>query len=284
MTEQTTGSIQRGSFELDYRIEGAGQDVIVIGDTVYYPRTFSDDLREHLRLIFFSHRGFGKAIAPFTSADFELDLIADDIEALRRHVGLGQVTILGHSGHGHMALAYAKRYPEHVSHVVLLALSPGSNPASFQAADRYLEDSVCPERKAALAVSMSHLEEDIAADPSRRFIHYVLRSGPRIWYDHTFDATHLWDSVRVIPEMFDHVWGTLFQTIDIAQGLDELDAPVFLGLGRYDYWNPPHLWEPVRDAFTNLRIRVFEQSGHTPQLEDAAQFDRELLAWLSNAI
>ncbi len=281
MSKQLTGKIQRGNFKLDYRIEGTGTDVIVIGDTNYYPKTFSEELRQHLRLIFFSHRGFGKTTAPFTHADFELDLIADDIEALRQYLGLGQVTILGHSGHGHMALAYAKRYSEYISKVILLALSPDSSPASFRAADQYLEDSVCPERKTALATSMSNLEANIDADPSRRFIHYALCSGPRIWYDYTFDATPMWDGVHVIPEMFDYVWGTLFQTIDITHVLDQITTPVFLGLGRYDYWNPPHLWESVRDAFSQLHFRVFEQSGHTPQLENATQFNRELLEWLA---
>jgi len=40
----------------------------------------------------------------------------------------------------------------------------------------------------------------------------------------------------------------------------------------------------MRDAFANLRIRVFEKSGHTPQLEEAAYFDRELINWLSTEV
>ena len=84
----------------------------------------------------------------------------------------------------------------------------------------------------------------------------------------------------VIPEMFDYVWGSLFKTLDITEGLAALDVPVFVGLGRYDYWNPPHLWDAVRGHFRRLRLRIFERSGHTPQLEEADAFDRELLAWL----
>ncbi|MBZ0286062.1 MAG: alpha/beta hydrolase [Anaerolineae bacterium] len=268
-------------FELNYRIEGAGRDVIVVGSTVYYPRTLSAHLREHLRLIFMDHRGFGAATAPFTDADFELDVLVEDIEKMRRELNLDKVVMMGHSGHGYMALAYAKRYPQHVSHLVLLAQSPASSSASFAAADRYLEESVCPERKALLAEQLALLDTDIQADPNRRFIHYSLRSAPKIWYDYRYDSRHLWEGVTVIPEMFDYVWGKLFRTIDIADGLDRLTMPVFLGLGRYDYWNPPHLWEAVRDRFADLRIRVFEKSGHTPQLEEPDRFDAELLGWLA---
>jgi proline iminopeptidase len=278
-------SIQQGSvtvdgFELGYSIEGSGPNALVIGSAVYYPRTFSAHLREHLRLIFVDHRGFGKAIAPYSNASFELNVLIDDIEMARQALGLDKVIIVGHSGHAYLALEYAKAYPQHVSHVVLLAISPDSTVESFAAADQYLEESVDPERKAALADSLSHLAADLQADPKRGFIHRSIRSGPRIWYDYTYDARHLWAGVETNTEMFDYVWGKLFRELDITVGLEDLKLPVLLGLGRYDYWNPPHLWNVVREKFHDLRIRVFEKSGHTPQLEQPDDFDRELLAWL----
>ncbi|MBL8164532.1 MAG: alpha/beta hydrolase [Anaerolineae bacterium] len=280
MSTHDQPSLHVAGFDLPYLIEGTGRPVIVIGDTNYYPRTFSAALRQHLQMIFMSHRGFGRATAPFTSADFELDVLVDDIEALRQHLNLAQVIIVGHSGHGYIALEYAKKYPQHVSHVVLLALSPDSTFASFQTADQYLEESVCPERKTALAESLNRLPAAIEAQPERAFILRMLHSGPRIWYDYTYDASHLWEGVEIIPAMFDYVWGTLFRTLDITTGLESVTPPVFLGLGRYDYWNPPHLWERCRGQFHDLRMRVFERSGHTPQLEEQAAFDRELLRWL----
>lgn len=276
-----SGTLVSGGFTLGYSIEGRGPDALVIGSAVYYPRTFSQNLRQHLRMIFVDHRGFGMAPGAFTHADFELDVLVDDLENLRQALGLNKVIVIGHSGHAYMALHYAKKYPENVSHVVMLATSPDGSAASFQAADRYFDESVNPTRKALYACAMQHLADDINADPQHRFIHYSLRSGARIWYDPTYDARPLWKGVRVIPEMFDYVWGQLFRDIDITDGLERVTVPVFLGLGRYDFWNPPHLWEPLRDRFHDLRVRVFEQSGHTPQLEESALFDQELLAWLA---
>lgn len=274
------GTVPVAGFELGYSIEGSGPTALVIGSAVYYPRTFNDHLRQHLRLVFVDHRGFGNATAPYTEADFLLDTLLEDVEAVRQALGLGQVIIVGHSGHGYLALEYAKKYPQHVSHIVLIALSPDSTPASFEAADRYFEESVDPQRKALYAESMAHLESDIAADPQHRFIHYSLRSGPRIWFDPTYDARTLWQGLNVNPEMFDYVWGRLFRELDIFTGLDALEQPVFVALGRYDFWNPPQLWEAARPHVRDLRIRVFERSGHTPQYEQPDDFDRELLAWL----
>lgn len=275
-----SGTLNRDGFELRFTIEGRGLTVLVIGSSIYYSRTFSAPLRQHLRFIFADHRGFGTATRSYADSDFTLDKLVEDVEALRNHLNLGRVVVLGHSGHAYIALEYAKRYPQHVSNVVLLAASPDSRQTTFDAADRYFEESVAPERKAGYAAQIGQLAADIEADPSRRFIHYSLRSGPRIWFDYNYDASWLWQDVTVIPEMFDYVWGNVFRKLDIQVRLADLKLPVFVGLGRYDYWNPPYLWDLVRTQFHDLRIRVFEQSGHTPQLEEPALFDLELLAWL----
>lgn len=41
------------------------------------------------------------------------------------------------------------------------------------------------------------------------------------------------------------------------------------------------MWEKIRSYFNNLTIRFFEKSGHTPQFEEAEQFNAELLQWLN---
>ncbi len=39
-------------------------------------------------------------------------------------------------------------------------------------------------------------------------------------------------------------------------------------------------WDPIRPKFRDLTVRVFEESGHTPQYEVPALFDAELLRWM----
>lgn len=274
------GSINVDNFRLKYCIEGKGPDALVIGSALYYPRTFSTNLRNHLRLAFIDHRGFSDAPSHITSREFTLDVILDDIEKMRKQLGLSRIPVIGHSGHGYMALEYAKKYPDAVSHIILIAMSPDSSPDSFSAADRYFQESVCPERKDLLSKNLVSLQTEIDANPEQAFITRALKFGPMIWYDPNFDATHLWQDVKVIPEIMDYLWSKVFREINITKHLDQLNIPVFLGLGRYDYWNPPYLWEKIRLYFNDLTIRVFEKSGHTPQFEESELFDNELLQWL----
>lgn len=281
MSDARQGVIACDGFNLQFRVEGEGRPVLVVGSALYYPRCFSGDLRRHLKLAFMDHRGFASGNACTDKAQYALPLLIDDIERLRSQLGLGEVVILGHSGHGFMALEYAKAYPQHVSHVVMLNVAPDYSPAGHAAAERYLDESVCPERKALLAQNMAKLPAAIAAAPEKAFVTYCLLTGPKSWFDPTYDAAPLWAGVETNMTMFDHVWGEIFRDIDITRGLEALDRPVFLGLGRHDFLvPPPWRWEAVREKFRDLTIRVFERSSHAPFLEEPALFDAELLGWL----
>jgi proline iminopeptidase len=278
----TRRTIHSGPFELAYSIEGDGTPALVIGSAVYYARIFSQNLRQSLKLVCADHRGFAQPTGAYVASDYTLDVVIDDIDLVRRHLGLEKVIIIGHSGHGYMALEYAKRYPQHVSHVVMIATGPSHSATHQAATEQYWQESVCPERKAKLDADLAGLPAEIEAAPEKRFVTFCVRMGARTWYDHMFDAAPLWEGVHVNMPVFDHLWGEAFRDINIAQGLDRLDGPVFLGLGRYDYLVAPYAtWIPYRESFKDLIVRVFEKSGHTPPLEESALFDAELLQWLS---
>ena len=277
------GTIRSGRFDLAYSVEGDGTPALVIGSAVYYPRVFSQALRQSLKLIFADHRGFAQRSGDVPPSEYTLDVVLADIDLVRRHLGLEKVIVVGHSGHGYMALEYAKRYPQHVSHVVMIATGPSHSATHNAATEQYWQESVCPVRKAKLESDLAGLAAEIEAAPDRRFVTFCVRMGARSWYDYGFDAAPLWEGVQVNMPVFDHLWGEAFRDIDIAQNLDRLDIPVFLALGRYDYLVAPYAtWEPYRSSFKDLTVRVFEKSGHTPQLEESALFDAELLSWLSS--
>ena len=115
MSAKTTAikTFKAGGFQLQYCQDGKGLPAIVVGSALYYPRTFSQHIRKHLRFTYMDHRGFAPHPGhSLTQAEYELEVIIDDIEHLRQHLGLDQIVIIGHSGHGFMALEYAKKYPK----------------------------------------------------------------------------------------------------------------------------------------------------------------------------
>src|SRR3546814_5831960 len=116
MSSRECGAIQSDGFNLQYIVEGQGRPVIVVGSSLYYARTFSAGLRRHLKLAFMDHRGFAPGNTRTDIVQYAMDLLVDDIERVRQRLGLERIVIIGHSGHAFMALEYARKYPQHVSH------------------------------------------------------------------------------------------------------------------------------------------------------------------------
>jgi proline iminopeptidase len=169
-----------------------------------------------------------------------------------------------------MAIKYALKYPQHVSHLVLIAISPKE---SFSEGDMYFETLASPERKTLLIKNMSN--------PKNDFIGRMLTYGPMLWYQHDYDATVLWEGLNVNVDIVGYLWGKLFMQIDISDDAAKIQTPVFVALGKYDFFNPYYLWNECQNKFKDITIKVLEQAGHTPQLEKPEEFDSELLRWLS---
>src|SRR5579863_5918918 len=76
-------------------------------------------LSHRMQLVYFDHRGQGRSDRG-DPATYTLDENVEDMEALRRHLGLGPIVSIGTSYGGMVAMAHAARYPEAVSHLILI--------------------------------------------------------------------------------------------------------------------------------------------------------------------
>lgn len=78
----------------------------------------------------------------------------------------------------------------------------------------------------------------------------------------------------------ERLFGELSNTYDLAQGPGEVTVPVLIAHGRYHYVVPYTLWEEHGHKLPRHTFSLFEQSGHTPPLEEQERFDQTLLAWM----
>jgi proline iminopeptidase len=279
---RATGTIDSGGFQLQYIAEGEGHPILVIGSALYDDRVFSRELRRKNKWYFADHRGFG--VAPKLEVDnsvFDLDVLLDEIETIRQQLSLEDFFIVGHSGHAFLAIEYAKKYSRFVKGVVMTGCGPSNSDERRKASIEYFERTASMQRKENFEKGMKSLAGKIEAEPDKRFVHYCLCAGAQGWFDHTFDATSLWEGLSTNMQMFDYVWGSVFRDLDIRRGLENFDKPVFLALGRYDYLTgPPELWNNIKPHFRNLTESIFEQSAHCPQYEQPVEFNEALLRWL----
>ena len=277
-----SGSLRVDGGLLRYVVEGSGTPTLVIGSAIYYPRTFSQRLRASLRMAFLDVRHFAENDPPFGLGRVTLDTYTDDIEAIRRELGFQRVVVVGHSHMGNLALEYAKRFPSRVSHVVLIGSPPLEVSQTISAANAYWEDHASEHRKAALRNNHDALNPGALARlaPKQAYVVEYVADGPKYWYDTTCNASSLWLGVPVNLDIIKTFRSFFSNGYQLRWDPESLKAPVLVVMGRHDYAVPPVLWDDVRPRLRNLTFHVFEESGHTPQLEEPERFDRVLLEWI----
>jgi len=270
-------------FDLTYCVKGQGKQIVVIGSSVYYPRLFSENLYKHFQFYFLDHRGFVKSPGELKQEDYILDKIVEDIEATRQFLKLENFIILGHSGHAFMALSYAKKYPQYIEKIILLNSAPTNSQERQQQSFSYFNETAGAERKRQFEHDIAFLENDIQNDPERRFVHMCLRMGAHSFYDYTFDATDMWEGVYTNMQIIDYLWGVSFAERNLIHLLADVEKPVLVGLGRYDYLVAPvSLWDSIDGLYKNVKKVIFEKSGHNPMYEEPETFDRVLISWINN--
>ena len=77
-------------------------------------------LEPQLRMVYYDQRGSGKSQRP-TDRNYSLATLVEDVEALRRTLGADKIAVIGHSFGGILALEYSAKYPDHVSHLIVVS-------------------------------------------------------------------------------------------------------------------------------------------------------------------
>ena len=120
-------TIKINDTEIFYSKCGSGIPFLVmhggLGLDHTYFRPELDRLGDHLQLIYFDYRGHGRSGRPATNT-ITWEQLADDAEELRKTLGYDKIGGIGHSGGGFVALNYVIKYPQNLSHLILMNTFP----------------------------------------------------------------------------------------------------------------------------------------------------------------
>jgi len=81
--------------------------------------------RKH-RLIFIDERGSGRSQRLQDASQYTVENMVEDVEDVRVALGLGKISLLGHSYGGVLAQAYALKYQANLSHLILNSTFPST--------------------------------------------------------------------------------------------------------------------------------------------------------------
>lgn len=253
--------------------------IVILGSAIYYPRLFQHDLYKNLHLIFVDHRGFTQA--PEHNTSHTLQDIVNDIEQIRITLNINEMFLLGHSGHGFMAMAYAEQYPQYVKGIILSNLAPTNTQERQDGSIAFFESTASEERKAYFYSEISKLNDDIQNNPDHRFSHINIRMQAHSFYDFTYDGAYLWQNVPNNMPALDYLWGIEFTKFETAHFFKTWHKPLLLMLSDYDFLvSPISLWHDICHN-ANISPIMFNQSGHNPMLEEPEKYYAQLLSFVS---
>ncbi len=264
--------------KLRYVVEGSGIPCIVVNG-VHYQRVFSKDLRRRLKLVFVDFRHSSETEAAAKLDDIALDTLLDDIDQVRKALGFDRVAVMGHSLPSLIALEYARKYPEHTSHLILIGSPPYMIMPKEQEA--FWESDASEARKSADKHNLERItDEDLKkAAPGTAWKLMFVRNGAHYWYDPSYDSSWMLEGIALNMNLMPRVAG-LFRDYDFGKRAPRTTVPIFLAQGRYDYLVPYHTWDGRKDSFPNLSYNLFEKSGHYPMFEEPALFEKKLFEWM----
>ena len=280
--QATQGSVSVDGIELPYVIEGTGIPCLVTNNALAMRRALSPELRKTFRFIFTDMR----AMVPYNKTyDLEkvtLDTFLDDLELVRAATGIDKVCVFGHSIGGLFAYEYARKYPQHATHVVMNGTPAFYNDKLSGLIREYWAANASEERKTALKQNVERMKDAIASEPhGRQRIASYIMNGPRYFFDPSYDCAWLFEGEYWSPELFDRIFGVVMLGYDIAER-PKLTAPIFLSLGRHDYVVPYVCWDGIKESIPGLSFNLFDKSGHYAPLEERELFDSKLVEWIKS--
>jgi proline iminopeptidase len=236
------------------------------------------------RVIFIDERGSGKSEKLEDPKGYTVENMVEDVEAVRAHLGLGKISLLGHSYGGVLAEAYAFKYQANLSHLVL-----GSTFHSTKALNDVfvqMKAHMTPElrqridamEKAGLYGHGKAYEQNrYAADYmiaawGEGYFPYIYQKHPDPGYDPVSPGGTAWDLYR-------EMWGSHGEfvvdgnltSVEYADRLPTIKVPTLITVGDHDEV-APSIAEAIHAGIPGSKLVILPQSGHMTFVDQPGLF------------
>lgn len=235
---------------------------------------------DRFTLVFYDQRCNGRSTGADTSSMTWENLTAD-AEALRQQLGFERWAVLGHSFGGMVALEYALRYPQHLSHLVLVDTCGESRWAQEHAPEELGRRGFSPE-----TVALARRFFNGQIEPQEMSL-ATMQFG-RAYY-HNLTVIELVREIiaglgmRSRPEALIYGFGQLLKGWTVMDRLAKITTPTLVMAGRDDFQFPPEHQSQLAAGIPGARLKLIEEAGHNLLSEKPADAIREIARFLIEA-
>jgi 3-oxoadipate enol-lactonase len=271
MHSETTGyhlTATINNFNLSYNDTGEGRIPVIFLHGFPFDKTMWHGQIEHLkhayRLISIDIRGFGKSIDE--DSELSIDLFGDDLIALMNHLCIKKAVLCGLSMGGYIALNVQQRFPGRAEALILC--------------DTQCKADTSDEKQNRME-TIKAVQSDGTTAFNEGFIKKVF---------HKDSLKHRKDAVKQLrtvvfantPHIICQGLGALAGRSETCSMLGTINIPTLIICGRDDEVTPPALSEYMHENIKGSMLRILEEAGHVSNLEQPAEFNKQLSAFLSS--
>jgi proline iminopeptidase len=260
---------------LHYRVSGRGPVLIAHPGGPGTDAAFLGDLaglEEVATIVWLDPRGTGGSTAPADATAYSLDDYAADIEALRAHLGLERVGLLGFSHGGMVAMRHAAEHSDRLTHLVLLDTAPVLDEEAMTRAAAAMDlrrgEPWYEEVRRVLDAEDDPTLDDGAA------LAGLLRILPM--YFHRWDGTaqRFVGSLRnaSFHARVTSAWNAEQSHTDLRPELGRVSAPTLVMTGADDFICDVVAARQMADRIQGARLAIIPEAGHFPWVEQPAAF------------
>lgn len=254
--------------ELSYTDVGEGFPAVLLihghpfNRSMWQPQL--DFLKSRYRVIVPDLRGYGSSSLPAGCRVTTLETFSTDNLALMDCLGIRKFVLGGLSMGGQIVFEMYRQAPDRIVALLLADTFAGVDSADRKQWRLATADRL--EREGMEAYADAELNKMITPATAKRF--------PDV-------AAHVMKMMKTTPPSgaAAALRGRAERT-DYLPMLHKISVPTLVAVGRNDEYTPVLLAEELRDGIPGAELKVIEDAGHMPNLEQAPAFNEVVGAWL----
>ena len=282
------GFVDANGVFLYYKSIGSGPPLLVVhggpGASHDYFLPYLLPLARRHRVVFIDERGSGRSQKVEDAKLYTVENMVEDLEAVRRALGLGRVALLGHSYGGVLAQAYALKYQSHLSRLALC--STFSSTRALNAVFEQMKSKMAPELRQRIDTMEKeglfghgkdyeknrYTNDYMIAAWGEGYFPYLYQKHPDPNFDPIASGNMSWDLYR---EMWgshgEYVIDGNLASVEYTQRLSEIRVPTLITAGDHDE-SDPSLARAMQEKIAGSRLVIFPDSGHMTFVDQASLF------------
>ncbi|MEJ0031706.1 MAG: proline iminopeptidase-family hydrolase [Bacteroidota bacterium] len=237
-----------------------------------------------IEFYYYDQLGVGNSDLPTDTALWRVDRYVEEVEEVRKGLGLENFYLLGHSWGGMLAMSYLQKYQSHVKGAVLSNMTAGIE--SYVAYSTQLKQKFFTPAEIKSYDSLDKLKQYASAKyqellMTKLYSKVVCRLDP--WPEPLMRAfkkanTNIYMQMQGVDEF--HVTGN-FKNWEMWDKLGNISTPTLVLGGMNDEMNPEDMKREAK-LIPNSRIYLCPNGSHLAMYDDQQNYFKNLIGFLKD--